>query len=690
VGDEVEIMQCKVWKLVEIILPERPSLELRLKVFGVVAEAYRAASVRYGQQEAREWADGFTVPPETVLHDEQELEEADHDLAALADRRKGMIADSRLSEVRARETLSRDNPELEKVLELAGIGMPVLVEPAFVDNATEKDSKWPNMRSDYVEVHEAVDRSFYENFVVPGLAVILTEATVRKWLNNVHVSVAGWTEKYGKRAGRPLNDCSSGAAKGMSVLNSDKVKELSNEYWGPPEHPTIRALVQMILRMQNKPGHVLGEGLILWATDVAGAYTKIYFKSSDVRRMAVALIGGLVLFSLVGIFGWTGTPAAFAVITRALLFEFRRQLEGEMEMYVDDTMGCCAESSIEGVMEGVEGIVCGLLGPGALERLKSRAQRRLDMIGYTLDLNTQRVSIAHKNVLRAIYGFSLIGEQTDRIAVKTLEKLSSWASRYGEVCMVMKPYTSLLYSAQRGMNRWGSVVLTDELYRVCRLFQVLLVLSAVDEVKFARPFDAFDVEAGMPSGVVEFDASLFGGGGLIFKVEADGTETVVGGFNLDLRPLGFGTDAGFQNCAEFITAVIGIRAARRAGLDVRRIKLRGDSMSALSWAKGHFRGTQVRAAGCVYVFQAAVYEIEWVRTEFLAGVENTRADKISRGDSWRKMQAQFTELRGLPFWAGEDDVGAQQLIELCDPRYVVKSDEDMANRWHRTLRLLRE
>ena len=70
---------------------------------------------------------------------------------------------------------------------------------------------------------------------------------------------------------------------------------------------------------------------------------------------------------------------------------------------------------------------------------------------------------------------------------------------------------------------------------------------------------------------VKFGASRFVGSGLVFSVAADGTETVVGGFSIDLRPLGFGVDAGFQNCAEFVTAaVIGIRAARRASVDVRR------------------------------------------------------------------------------------------------------------------------
>ena len=189
--------------------------------------------------------------------------------------------------------------------------------------------------------------------------------------------------------------------------------------------------------------------------------------------------------------------------------------------------------------------------------------------------------------------------------------------------------------------------------------------------------------------MIEFDASLFGGGGLIFRV-VEGMEVIVGGFHVDLRPLGFGTEARYQNCAEFITAVVGIRVARRAGLGVKRIKLRGDSKTALSWARGHFRGTQVRMAGCVYVFQAAAYCNEWVQTEFLAGAVNTRADKISRGESWASMQSRFKELVGLPFWDGSEDPDTQKLVMLCNPSSIIVSDEDMAERWRVTLALLRE
>ena len=331
-------------------------------------------------------------------------------------------------------------------------------------------------------------------------------------------------------------------------------------------------------------------------------------------------------------------------------------------------------------------MVCDLLGPDALEDKKTRWGRRLDMIGFTMDLDTQRVSIAEKNVLRAIFGFFLVGERRGTIAVRTLERLASWGSRYSIICVLMVPFTSVLYAAQAGRNRNASVPLTDDLWRICRLFQALLALSMVDETRFARSFSSFD-GALCPLGLcIEFDASLSGGGGLIFTI-LNGVETLVGAFIIDLLPLQFGSDAQYQNCAEFITAVVGIRIARNRGLDVRSILLRGDSVTALQWAEtGHFRGTRVTQAACVYVFQAAICGIERVETFHLGKEVNTRADDLSRNVPWKEVQERYKELRGAPLLQTE----TAELIKLCDPKRKFGNDAEFAEEWGKIMRLLEE
>jgi hypothetical protein len=436
--------------------------------------------------------------------------------------------------------------------------------------------------------------------------------------------------------------------------------------------------------MQLQPEHRGGRGLSLWATDIASAYTKLFFKSSDVKYIVVELIDGLILFFLAGIFGWGSTPACFAVISRLLLFEFRQALSGESEIYVDDASGCCAAVDVSSNLAKVDEIVCRVLGPGALAHSKTRHGRRLDLIGYTLDLDTQCVSIAPHNVLRAIYGFFKVGENGATIKVNELERLASWASRYGVVCVNMLPFTSKLYAAYAGRNRNSSVELSEELWRICRLFQALLVLSVLDENRYARSFRSSNLALCPCTAAIEFDASLFGGGGLIFTI-MDGVETLIGGFRIDLLPLGFGGDAQYQNCAEFITAVIGIRIAHKLNVDTNSVLLRGDSVTALQWAESErFRSTRVTQAACVFVFETTVYGIENVKAVHLPKESNTRCDDLSRGVSWERMQQKYPELRTVPLI----DSDAVELITLCDPKREFCSDDDLATQWGRFFALL--
>ena len=95
------------------------------------------------------------------------------------------------------------------------------------------------------------------------------------------------------------------------------------------------------------------------------------------------LVGGLILFFLAGIFGWGSTPACFVVISRLLLYEMRI-------------------------------------------------------------MDNQCVSIASMNVLRAVYGFSSVGENGLSISVSDVERLASWTSRYG---VSMPQLTSTLHAA---------------------------------------------------------------------------------------------------------------------------------------------------------------------------------------------------------------------------------------------------
>ena len=111
--------------------------------------------------------------------------------------------------------------------------------------------------------------------------------------------------------------------------------------------------------------------------------------------------------------------------------------------------------------------------------------------------------------------------------------------------------------------------------------------------------------------VVEFDASLSGGGVLWFRSDR-GREVLWGAASFDLSLLDHG-DPAFQNTNEFVVAMLGIVGAKILFLELRAVALRGDSVTALNWARSnHFRGVLVTNAALVFTMVLILFDVEVV------------------------------------------------------------------------------
>jgi hypothetical protein len=132
-----------------------------------------------------------------------------------------------------------------------------------------------------------------------------------------------------------------------------------------------------------------GSSVVIWKMDMKGAYTLLSYRTRDVPLLGMEIADDLAMFFLCGIFGWTGTPACFQVITRAFSFELNRTLRGSALMYVDDIFGVCCARNLTHDMTATERICTALLGSDSIEYKKSESGRRLSIIGYEIDLATR-------------------------------------------------------------------------------------------------------------------------------------------------------------------------------------------------------------------------------------------------------------------------------------------------------------
>jgi hypothetical protein len=78
------------------------------------------------------------------------------------------------------------------------------------------------------------------------------------------------------------------------------------------------------------------------------------------------LTDDVVYFQIAGIFGWSDTPDAFHVVTRAISWELRHTLAGRALMYVDDIVGICLDTDLASDLSRTKTICTDLLGPKAI------------------------------------------------------------------------------------------------------------------------------------------------------------------------------------------------------------------------------------------------------------------------------------------------------------------------------------
>ena len=470
-------------------------------------------------------------------------------------------------------------------------------------------------------------------------------------------------------------------------INTDETAEAATAYYGQIQHPTIDGIAAMIQEFwtEAKTADPFRQwsDLRLWKMDLKGAFTLLSFRPSDVGLFGMLLTNELVYLQLAGIFGWAGTPAAFQVVTRAILWETQHRLQSRTVMYVDDIVGVGFVDQVESDMAVTRRICTDLLGPDAVADDKSESASRLDVIGYTIDLTKERVLIARKNFLTALYGF-MSTDVTRRINLRQAQRLASWGTRYGKICRVMRPFCSALNRVTWGRTDPHALFfLSSEAVIAIQCWRAMLCLVRYRETEFTRTIESFAPTT--PVIVAEFDASLKGAG-LIWFARGGGTEVALGVCAVDLSFLEFGDDSSYQNLAEFIGAIIAVAGQILLGFSGRSLALRGDSVTANTWAfTERPRGSIVTNASMVWTLLCLAADINVTEVTHIAGVDNKNCDFLSRkGTHPTTSIAEDVQRMGLGNVAVLDLCGADSAIDivrLCDPRVKLDSEEDFVRFW---------
>ena len=361
-------------------------------------------------------------------------------------------------------------------------------------------------------------------------------------------------------------------------------------------------------------------------------------------------------------------------------------------MYTDDMIGVTLAKHLTHDMDKAATVCRKLLGNTAIADQKTASGTRLTVLGWDIDLGQRLVTIAEKNALKAFHGYART-EVDGWIPRPVVEAYASWAERYGEVCLWMRPFRRILYNEVRGQERRRSIVLSPLGRRVVRLYQALLALVMIQEGIFTRRLESF--RPCRPTLMITLDGSLQGTG-LMFHVihgysfygglPVTGI-TLLGGAAFDLRSLRFGWDPAFQNTAEYISILLGLVVAVLMDWDTTAIKLVGDSVTALTWAsEGRFRSDNVINAATVYAVLNVDHETNVVETEQILSEDNVVTDTLSRRgekESWRDLMRRVRQKAPDEYQPTREfrlnDL--EGFLALCDPRRTFDSEEEFAVYW---------
>jgi len=225
----------------------------------------------------------------------------------------------------------------------------------------------------------------------------------------LHFSPLHWTPKPGKPEGRLLCDLSN--AESGHVLNDEAAKVDIEERYGQVKLPTIADVIDKILLCAESC-----EGLHkvrIWKEDIVGAFNQFNFAPSAAKWLSFQVDDNVVLILFTGVFGWQGSPAVWAVFSRALLRAAEGRLKGLIVVYVDDFIGISVESQAADDQLALREVVCGAFGEQAINTDKSVLPTQItDCLGWTVDLVRAIVypnEKGRRKLISAFFSFDIHG-----------------------------------------------------------------------------------------------------------------------------------------------------------------------------------------------------------------------------------------------------------------------------------------
>lgn len=592
-----------------------------------------------------------TWPSEALSRDAHDLARMG-DVQKLVELRHAQMAENRFNLVRC-NSVFKDDPEYATLRSFAVSGV-------FVDTSIgfRRQTSSPPLRPLHNQLLP-VYRHHAIKLWREGKALLLPPHQLEK--AGCHFNPAHWTSKPGKTEGRFLGDCTNGNPD--NVLNSAQVKSLVGLRFGSLSHPTIGDVVEAIYEMAREHGGL--SQLQLWKEDVVGAFGQFNYTAESACLFAFKIDDELALLQHTGMFGWTGSPYAFGVFSRALQRVASLRISGRTLVYVDDFMGISPSRRATEDQLSIQSLLTEVFGSGAVNPAKSfQPSHCQEFLGWHINLLEASIRPSDRAIRKLLFCFfGVSSSRGQRVPLAQIQRLASLSYRYSQGIVGMTSFVYPFFEATKGPQNVKTRRLGTEARMCITVWRCVALLLYSHPSHLAVPLRSLSSDQSSPSVRIWSDAGPYRLG-----VRVDhGSDASWIAYTSYMLPFD-ASESKFQNAREFMGLLLGLMMLTTLGFRNCSVLWRGDNTSALSWARHNYaHSLSCQKAFFVYTWLSILTQTRVVHTEHWRGVDMGDIDGLSRGFS----TAFDSHASGLP---PDFHSRVNVLFQQCDPTAHVATD----------------
>ncbi len=392
----------------------------------------------------------------------------------------------------------------------------------------------------------------------------------------------------------------------------------------------------------------------IFKTDVASAFRR--FKLSPTMALLQATkIEDYIIVPLVGMFGWSLSPAFYQIISQALHWAHNGGLTREVLdrwrcevalppaslphldrshrsiTYVDDTTGWVHAQDPECNLYDMIAIVKTLLGKDSINLEKTEGPTTfLTTIGWQCCMTSRTIRPSERGINKMLYWLFKRVSGTYSILTHDLHQLVSLLVWYSQVVPIGRTYVSCLYADLNRAIHSPKLLRWVRLSRAAReeitFWRCIMQRQFYDNSYLCCPFwmlkDKHDSNISKLTLYCDASTSI-GGGYVIDKKSFDYWQWSSEEMSI------FITNKIDINLLEFATIILALKA-NEAILKGCLVHVWSDNMSATTWAH-HLRSAKMKVQKWMRFLIEVLLENRIVLdVNHIAGVDNVVADRLSR------------------------------------------------------------